>query len=99
MHDMKILQHHSCSNADSRCKKHINLKTNELTCRVTKQKGDIEATFYETPINKVHDDATVDILREIKGDEFIRYDHLNKLEWNPKRAGKKNMQDFCIIYL
>ena len=88
MTDMKILQHHSCTNADGRCKKRLNRDTNEYICRVPKQRGDQQATFYPVPIHKVYDDKSIKVLREITGDEFLRYNHLNQLEMNPKRWGK-----------
>ena len=84
---MKILQKHSCTNADGRCRKHVNRKTNQLICRVPRQCGDNKATFRPVKIQKVYDEDTIEILREITEDEFITQDHLGQLQMTQERAG------------
>ena len=85
---MKNLQQHSCQNADGRCRKHVNRKSNQLICRVPRQCGDQQATFRPVQVKKVYDEETITILREISGDDFLTYDHLGQLQMTPQRAGE-----------
>ena len=81
------LQRHNCDNADSRCKKHFNRNTNELKCRVPKQQGDDRATFKPVPLDKVYDKDTIEILRRISGEDYVKLNHLGEIDWNLDRAG------------
>ena len=81
------LHRHSCTNADHRCKKHVDKNTGEFKCRVPKQVGHFEATLCQVKLDKVFDSEAVDIIKELPGQEYFRHNIDGELEMNPKRAG------------